>query len=100
MVVNPQLRKLDKPNINDQLYQSMLGSLMYAAVATHPDISFAVNTLAQHASAPGEEHLHTLKRIFQYLIGTKNYKLVFNGHTKNCTLVGFVDADWAGDANS
>ena len=78
----------------------MLGSLMYSAIGTRPDISFAVNTLAQHASAPGEAHLRALKRIFHYLIGTKNYKLIFNGRTKDRTLIGFVDADWAGDANS
>lgn len=71
MAMNLQLEKLDNPTIDVHLYQSMLGSLMYAAVGTRPDISFAVNTLAQHASAPGEEHLCALKRIFQYLIGTK-----------------------------
>jgi transposase InsO family protein len=100
MAINLQLERQENATIDVHLYQSMLGSLMYAAVGTRPDISFAVNTLAQHASAPGEEHLRALKRIFQYLIGTKSYKLVFNGRTKDRTLIGFVDADWAGDVNS
>jgi hypothetical protein len=100
MAMNLQLKKLDIPTVDVQLYQSMLGSLMYTAMGTRPNISFTVNTLAQHTSSPGEEHLRALKRIFQYLIGMKNYRLVFKGRTKDCTLVGFVDADWAGDANS
>jgi hypothetical protein len=73
---------------------------MYAAVGTRPDISFTVNTLAQHAIAPGEKHLQALKRVFQYLAGTREYKMVFNGRAKDPSLIGYVDADWAGDANS
>jgi hypothetical protein len=63
MAANLQLDKLESPSVNTKLYQSMLGSLMYAAIGTHPDISFAVNTLAQHAMAPGDHHLCVLKCI-------------------------------------
>lgn len=61
MAASVQLRKLNNPTVDVRHYQSMLGSLMYAAVGTLPDFSFA-------ASAPGEQHLHALKQIFQYLI--------------------------------
>jgi hypothetical protein len=55
---------------------------MYASIGTRPNISFAVNTLAQHASAPGEPHLQALKCIFRYLAGTKDYHLIFNGRSE------------------
>jgi len=100
MAVNLQLDRLESATVDSQLYQSMLGSLMYAAICTRPDISFAVNTLAQHASALGEPHMHVLKRVFHYIAGTKEYKLVFNGKTQTPFLIGYVDADWAGDANT
>ena len=100
MAANLQLDRLENPTVDTHHYQSMLGSLMYASIGTRPDISFAVNTLAQHASAPGEPHLQVLKRIFRYLAGTKEYRLVFNGRAKDHSLVGYVDADWAGDSNS
>jgi hypothetical protein len=37
-------------------YCEAIGSLMYAAVATHPDISFAVSTLSQFLDNPGRIH--------------------------------------------
>ena len=33
-----------------------LGSLMYAAIATRPDIAFAVSTLSQFLTNPGRLH--------------------------------------------
>ena len=100
MSASLQLAKLETPTVDIHKYQSMLGSLMYAATGTRPDIAFTVNTLAQHATAPGEPHLHAVKRVFQYLAGTCGYKLAFNGHANDSLLVGYVDADWAGDANT
>jgi hypothetical protein len=67
MTANLKLPKLKSPEINPQIYQSMLGSLMYAVISTRPDICFAVGYLAQHAIAPGEEHLIALKRVLRYL---------------------------------
>ena len=37
-------------------YQSILGSLMYLAIWTRPDIAYAVNTLSQFSSNPGPAH--------------------------------------------
>jgi len=79
MAVNMQLKKLETPTVDIHQYQSMLGSLMYALIGAHPDISFAVNILAQHASAPSEPHLQVLKRVFHYLARMQEYRLIFNG---------------------
>ena len=51
-------------------YQSMVGSLLYVAVATRPDISQAVRVVSKFNSAPTEAHLNAVKRILRYLKGT------------------------------
>ena len=79
MAVNMQLKKLETPIVDIHQYQSMLGSLMYASIVTHPNISFAFNILAQHASAPSEPHLQVLKHVFHYLARMREYCLIFNG---------------------
>jgi len=48
-------------------YREAISSLMYTAVATHPDIAYAVSTLSQFLDNPGEAHWNTVKRVFRYL---------------------------------
>lgn len=74
-------------------YREAIGSLMYAAVGTRPDIAFAVSTLAQFSDNPGHAHWEATKCIFRYLLGTKKLSLVYGGDHKG--LEGFVDADGA-----
>ena len=38
------------------LYQATIGSLMYAALGTHPDITFTVHMLSQFSSHPSKHH--------------------------------------------
>ncbi|CAI5475916.1 unnamed protein product [Closterium sp. Yama58-4] len=45
-----------------KVYQSLIGSLMYAAMTTRPDMSFTVNTLAQSCVAPRRIHMRAALR--------------------------------------
>ncbi|KAJ2968982.1 hypothetical protein NUW54_g13069 [Trametes sanguinea] len=45
-----------------QLYQAMVGLLMYAALGTRPDITHAVQQLSQYASNPAPAHITAAKR--------------------------------------
>ena len=45
-------------------YAQLIGSLMYITLGTHPDISYAVNKLAQFTSDPKPMHWTAIKRIF------------------------------------
>jgi hypothetical protein len=74
-------------------YREMIGCLMYATVMTCPDIAFAVSTLSQYLDAPHTTHLQAVTRIFRYLSGTKDLKLVLGGPYSAIT--GYSDADWA-----
>ena len=77
-------------------YQMIVGSLMYAAITTRPDISFAVQQLSQFSSNPGRQHWKAAKRVVRYLKGTQDYGLVLGGK-RNIRLTGYTDADWAND---
>ena len=66
---------------------------MYAAMGTRPDIAFATSTVAQFSENPGWAHWEAVKRIYRYLIGTKELELMYGGEQRG--LVGYVDADGA-----
>ncbi|RKF64974.1 Retrovirus-related Pol polyprotein from transposon TNT 1-94 [Golovinomyces cichoracearum] len=48
-------------------YQQQVGSLIYLAINTRPDIAFAVNRCARYMSNPNESHYRALERIWKYL---------------------------------
>jgi hypothetical protein len=72
-------------------YREAVGALNWAALATRPDIAFAVATVARFAANPGPAHWDAVKRIFRYLIGTRDLWLSY-GET-NRALEGYADAD-------
>ena len=84
--------------VDPTLYQSMVGSLIYAAMATRPDIAQAVGTVSKFNSKPSEEHFTAVKRIFRYLRGTSDLTLRYQ-RQEDGSLVGYSDADWAGDCD-
>jgi hypothetical protein len=49
------------------LYQRKIGSLLFAAVNTRPDIAFAVSRLARFLINPGAEHQSVADRVILYL---------------------------------
>ena len=77
-------------------YQAAIGSLLYLAVWTRPDISYAVNSAAKHCAQPAHAHWTAVKRILRYLQGTVNYGLYYPLGVKS-SVVGYSDSDWAGD---
>lgn len=82
--------------VDGRIYQSIVGSLLYAALATRPDISQAVAAASKFCASPNSAHLTAVKRILRYLKGTSNLALKFQ-KTKGESIVGYSDADWAGD---
>lgn len=97
--VNHQLGKVSEVNKEDDFshlpYQRLIGSLMYLAVCTRPDIAHAVSVLSQFNAKYTEEHWRSAKRVLRYLKGTVSHGLVFKKTGKY--VQGFVDADWAND---
>ena len=73
------------------LYREAVGSLMYAALGTRPDISYAISTVSRFCSNPGTPHWEAVRRIYRYLIGTKDLRLTYRWTRK--PLQGYMDAD-------
>ena len=73
------------------MYRHMIGSLMYLT-NTRPDIFFAVNTLSQFLTDPGNVHLIAAKHILRYLRGTVDYGIKYEVN-QNIKLEGHVDSD-------
>jgi len=88
---------LTEPEVDVTIYQQLIGSLMYAMVCTHPDISYVVGIVAHHVTAPGHIHMKAVKRIYRYLRGTSDYKLIYYVTGGPNEPVIYSDSDWAGD---
>ena len=88
----------------DRLFMSIVGSLLYAAMITRPDITYAVQALGRHMQCSGNEHMVAAKRILRYLQGTKDLGIVYEASGDSIgqqpSLVGFSDADWGGDIDT
>ena len=63
---------------NQELYQSVIGSLLYLSTKTRPDIAYAVSNVARFCSKPTMEHWKSIKHIMRYLNGTRNYGLLYD----------------------
>ena len=73
-------------------YLAAVGSIMYAATATHPDVAFAVQHLSQFNNNPGNAHWTAVQHTIWYLYATRNRTLVLGGPEINLT--GWVNLDW------
>ncbi|CAI7822627.1 unnamed protein product [Closterium sp. NIES-53] len=82
-------------------YQKKLGCLLFAAVTCRPDLSYSASQLATYLKRPEAEHLAELDRALHYFVSTPTIGLTYH---KNATappkLIGYVDADHAGDSDN
>ena len=84
----------------DLPYLSLLGSLLWVARFSRPDILHAVTFMARFNTSYTAEHFTALQHILRYLKKTKHYKYVMStgGYdVKKLVLTGYSDSDWASD---
>src|SRR6266567_9151639 len=72
-------------------YHEAVGSLMYASLGTHPDITYVVQAVSRFSKNPGLPHWDTVKQIFHYLKGTKDLWLSYGEKARELT--GYADTD-------
>ena len=86
-----------------QMYSAIVGSIMYLACVTRPDLAFAASQLSRYVVSPTHEQLVEAKRSLRYLAGTRAYKLTLGVRRKVFGAVGeepmkaciYSDADFA-----
>ena len=74
------------------LFQKLVGSLIYLAICTRPDISYAAMSLGQYNANPSRSHLVAAKRVLHYLAGMIDLALEFNfdGGVVPASVGGFI----------
>ncbi|SPC60920.1 uncharacterized protein UHOD_11195 [Ustilago sp. UG-2017b] len=77
-------------------YASLVGSLLWVAQGSRPDIAFAVGRCARFVANPSGEHLAAAKRVLRYLKGTAGVSLMVRTPTSKQILAGWADSNWAG----
>ena len=77
-------------------YLKIIGSLMWIASSTRPDICYATRYLARYSAKPTVAHLEMAKRVLAYLAHTKDRAIALGGDASKQHLEGWVDADHAG----
>ncbi len=83
--------------LQDDRYLNTIGSLLFLANRTRPEIGTSVDILSEYSSNPTELLLRTVKRVFRYLKGTKDFGLVYKKNEDKLRFQVFVDADFAQD---
>ena len=65
------------------LYRTIVGKLMYAMVATRPDLAYSLSFLGQFAAAPNAMHLSMAIRVLAYVKHTLDHALHYNKPPKD-----------------
>ena len=74
----------------------MIGSLLYLTTS-RPDLCYSVGVCARYQASPKVSHLLATKKIIKYVSGIEDYGLWYTRDT-TVSLVGYCDADWAGNS--
>ncbi|KAH9680736.1 retrovirus-related pol polyprotein from transposon RE1 [Citrus sinensis] len=83
------------PPVDASRYRSLIGGMQYLSL-TRPDVSYAINKLAQYMHSPRQAHWTAAKRLLRYLKHIVTYGLYLHRH-RQLTLTAYSDSDWAGN---
>ncbi|CAI7845017.1 unnamed protein product [Closterium sp. NIES-54] len=81
----------------EEEYRQKVGSLQFAASKMKPDITFACSKLGSGLTVRSDQHWREVDHSLAYLANTRDTALEFGGGHESLKLVGYVDADDAGD---
>lgn len=89
-------------------YRKAVGSLMYIAICTRPDISFAVGVLSRFLEKPNQLHWDSFIHVLRYLKSTDNLTIKYTSQRETDLKPnpswtfpeGASDTDWAGDRST
>ena len=80
-------------------YMSAIGSLMYLATCTRPDLAAAVSELSKFSQNPGIVHWEGVKRVMKYLKGIVGEGLMYKRGAQ-VEVWGYSDLGHAGDVET
>ena len=86
----PEEEEIDFP------YRSLVGSLLFLASRTRPDILFPVILLSQYNTGHSLDHVKALLQILQYVVNTKHQAIKLSTSSDE-NLYAYTDSSWASD---
>jgi len=90
-------KPLDSSEIDSSFpYRSLIGSLLFLATRTRPDIMFAVILMSQYNSCFSLTHEKCVLQILQFVVNTKD-RCINLSSCQSDELVAYTDASWAND---
>jgi hypothetical protein len=98
MESNADLRAgdLKAQGIEQELYQSMVGSVIYAMLGTQPELAYPISILSRFNARPTTAHYKAAKRTLRYLQPTKNFEITYGENPYNneaIQMLGYSDSD-------
>ena len=84
-------------------YRAIVGSLLWIARCTRPDIMHTVCQLSRFMQNPGYQHMQRAKRAVQYLAGTRNRGIVWHPKGpdgKMSQVITYSDSSFADQENA
>lgn len=88
---------MEEDLVTDVPYQEAIGSLLFLAQGTLPDLAFAVSDVSRFNMRHGTVHWTAVKRILRYLSGTIDRRIKYS--SIGGAIDGFVDADWGSNVD-
>lgn len=86
----------DRHKIINILFRDAIGSLLFLATNTRPDIVFAVSYLSKFSNNFGKEHWTTVKKILNVLKEQRIFGITYQKQEKNSLQsIEYTDADYA-----
>ncbi|XP_018373892.1 PREDICTED: LOW QUALITY PROTEIN: putative nuclease HARBI1 [Trachymyrmex cornetzi] len=86
--------------IHEVPYREAVGSLIFAAIVTRPDIAFSVGVVSRFLDKYGYPHWNAVKRIMRYLKKTMDCGILYERSQGSETVQGFSDSDFASDVDT
>jgi transposase InsO family protein len=86
--------------VDQSLYRQAIGSLLYIALSSRPDIAYAATTLGRFSSSPNSTHWTAVKHLLRYLRATAARKLMLNSIPSGTSIKAYADADLGGEKHT
>lgn len=91
----------DEEAKKDFPYRESVGSILYLASKTRPDLAYAVGYASRHLDKPYKQDVTNVKRILRYVNAIRNLDISYNENsTDEGELIGYTDSDYAGDVET
>jgi hypothetical protein len=99
-LVDEEEEPMPVPEDQKNIYQSVVGALLYVTTFARPDAAYAVAFLSRFTASPSQTHWQILVRTVGYLMHTKNMGLSITRGAEPDRLRVYCDADFASSSDS